>query len=381
MFKLLIFLLVMGCSHELKYRYTSSKRYLASLTHEEVRVHRVKLSLREKTIFASGMDSTYLIAELFDQEGHLLTNVDPSDLTLSTNVDIEAKPFTLKKGVYKAEILPRVKSPDIKMRVDWQGRILSSEIILKTSITPLKDKLLPVFHDYLESRSMGEISVGRGSSTPEGATESFAVENLGDNQIVDATRNPNSMRNYNFNYLEQARQNLAMEIDDAPNGTISHTMHSLFMFFPRKRLPLVQQLSGTINVTLPTGEKVIFQKDSKEIVDGVFQEGPVDVSRDRFKRSFADLKYQGKGVVLRANARGQSPQLGQYENTKIDMEYGLTGSMEVLIINGSTNQRCRRPKSDFWEPLDVSPIEFKFATDEEFEKYLLSHCGFGLPKL
>lgn len=381
MFKLLILLLVMGCSHELKYKYTSSKRYLASLTNEEVRVHRVKLSLREKTVFASGMDSTYLIAQLFDQEGRPLINVDPSDLTLSTSVDIEAKPFTLKKGVYKAEILPRVKSPDIKMRVDWQGRVISHEIVLKTTIAPLKDKLLPVFHDYIESRSMGEISVGRGSSALEGMTESFSVENLGDNRIVDAVKNPDSLRNYNFDYLEQARQNLAMGVDDAPNGTISHTMHSLFMFFPRKRLPIVQQLSGTINVTLPTGEKIVFQKDSKEIVDGVFLEGPVDVSSDRFKRSFADLKYQGKGVILRANARGQSPQLGQYENIRIDREYGLTGSLDVLIINGSTGQRCHRPKSDFWEPLDVSPIEFKFASDEEFEKYLLIHCGFGLPQL
>ena len=101
----------------------------------------------------------------------------------------------------------------------------------------------------------------------------------------------------------------------------------------------------------------------------------------RIKRQYADLKYQGRGVVLRVNTRGQSPQLGQFENTKIDMEYGLTGAAEVLIINGETGERCRRPKSDFWEPLDVSPIEFKFPTDEEFNLYLNKNCGFGLPKL
>jgi len=153
------------------------------------------------------------------------------------------------------------------------------------------------------------------------------------------------------------------------------------MFFPRKNMPIFEELSGTINVTLPTGEKIIFQKESKEIVDGVFVEGPVDVSPDRFKRHYPDLKYTGKGVVLRANARGQSPQIGQYENTKIDMDYGMRGSFDVLIINGTTGQKCRRPKSDFWEPIDVNPIEFKFSTDEEFDQYLKKNCGFTLPKL
>jgi len=204
---------------------------------------------------------------------------------------------------------------------------------------------------------------------------------MGDNRIVDARRNRYSQRAFHFDYLEQARQNLALEVDDAPNDTTSHTMHSLFMFFPRKNLPLVEQLSGTIDVTLPTGEKIIFQKDSKEIMDGVFTEGPVDVSRDRHKRQYADLKYHGKGIVLRANARGQSPQLGQYEIEKIDMEFGIKGSVDVLIINGTTGERCRRPKIDFWENLDVSPIEFKFATDEEFNEYLKTHCGFSIPLL
>jgi hypothetical protein len=152
------------------------------------------------------------------------------------------------------------------------------------------------------------------------------------------------------------------------------------MFFPRRNLHLAQQLSGTIDVTLPTGEKVIFQKDSKEIVDGVLTEGPVDITKDKQKRQYPDLKYNGRGVVLRANARGQSPQLEDSEKIKIDMEHGLKGSTDVLIINGTTGQRCRRPKSDFWEQLDVTPIEFKFSTDEEFEVYLRNNCGFGIPK-
>lgn len=380
--RILILLLVMSCSQSpLKYKYSSAKRYLASLTSEDLHVARIEGEFSSEKLFASGIDSTYLTVKLYDRSGALLTDVDPSDLTLSTSEDIEAKPFVAKKGVYKAEILPQVKSPSILMRVDWQEKTFSKELVLKTTTKPLKDKVLPLNHEFSQSKSFGEISINRGSAFPETATEGFSFENMGDNRIVDAKRNRYSQRVFHFDYLEQARQNLALEIDDAPNDTTSHTMHSLFMFFPRKNLPLVEQLSGTIDVTLPNGEKIIFQKDSKEIVDGVFTEGPVDVSRDRFKRHYADLKYQGKGVVLRANARGQSPQLGQYEKEKIDMEFGIKGSVDVLIINGTTGERCRRPKTDFWENIDVSPIEFKFPTDAEFNEYLKTHCGFSLPLL
>ena len=84
---------------------------------------------------------------------------------------------------------------------------------------------------------------------------------------------------------------------------------------------------------------------------------------------------------MRANSRGQSPQIAQYEKDRIDQDFGISGSVDVLIINGSTGQRCRRPKIDFWEPLDVSPIEFKFPTDEAFDSYLKEKCGFGIPKI
>lgn len=342
---------------------------------------RIDGELKNEVVFASGMDSTYLIVKLYDKQGNLLTDVDPTDLVLSTSEDVEAKPFVRKQGVYKAEILPRVKSKNIRMRVEWQGRVLSPEIVLQTTIAPLKDNLLPLNHEYFQSRSSGEINVSRGSASSETTTEGFSLVNMGDNSIVDSTRFKNSQRLFNFDYLEQARQNLALEVDDAPNGTVSHTMHSIFMFFPRKQLPVVEQLTGTIDVTLSNGEKIIFQKDSKEIVAGVFTEGPVDVSGNRHKRHYPDLKYSGQGVVLRVNARGQSPQLGQYETTKIDMEFGLKGSADVLIINGATGERCRRPKSDFWEPIDVTPIEFKFATDQEFNEYLKKNCGFELPEL
>ncbi len=380
--RLLLLLLLISCSTPLKYKYSAGQRFLASSSQEESKVARIEASLKDQVIFASGMDATFLVVKLFDEDGNLLTNINPYDLTVSASEDVSAKPFALKQGVYKTAILPSVKSPDIRLQVEWKEAVKSNILILQTTIEPLKDEMVPVHHEYSEVRSHGELSISRGSAAPEASTEEFSIVNVGENSIVST---PDSSRNFSFEYPEHARQNLALQVDDSPvddspNDTVSHTMHSVFMFFPRKQLPVVEQLEATIDVTLPTGEKIVFQKESKEIVTGVFEEGPVDVGPDRLKRHYADLKYKGYGIVLRVNALGRIPQLGQFKNLKIDMDYGLQGSADVLILNGTTGQRCRRPKTDFWENRDVSPIEFKFPTDKAFDDYLKSKCGFSIPK-
>jgi hypothetical protein len=93
--RLFLLLLIIGCSSStpLKFKFNSSKAYLASLTDESVHVARIELSFKDSTVFASGLDSTTLVAKLFDRDGAILTNVDPSDLTLSCSQDIEAMPF------------------------------------------------------------------------------------------------------------------------------------------------------------------------------------------------------------------------------------------------------------------------------------------------
>lgn len=377
--RFLLLLIIVSCSSTspLKFKFNSSKAYLASLTDDSVHVARIELSFKDATVFASGLDSTYLVAKLFDKEGTELINVDPADLTLSCSQDIEAKPFSLKQGIYKTNLLPRVKSPDIRMQVDWKNKIKSHIVVLKSSTAPMKDSLEPYHHEYLEAKAHGEVMVGRGSRFPASGSEEFSFVNVGSNKIV---KRSSSSRTFSFEYPEHARQNIAMQIDDAPNETVSHTMHSIFMVFPRNQLPVLEQLKKTMEVTLPNGEKMIFDKDSKEIIGGVFQEGALDLASDRTKRIYPDLQYTGRGVILRVNARGQSPQLSEYEKEKIDMDFGNKGSAEVLIINGMTGQKCRRPKIDFWDTLDVAPIEFKFSTDEAFEIYLQNNCGFGLPK-
>jgi hypothetical protein len=271
---------------------------------------------------------------------------------------------------------PKVKSPSIKLFVMWKDQV-SPIIELKTTLTPLTDKMLPLKTVSNTINWVSGLYYLRQDLLPEGQFEAFTVENKGKNTIVSANE---SSREFEFFFDEQARQNISLMISDAPNGTVSHTMHSHFMFFPRKYLPYAELNKKQVTVTLPTGEQIVFS-ETGEIIDGVFEEGPVDVGPDRFKRTYADLKYHGKGILLRANARGQMPQQGQFEAAKIDMEFGLKNSADVLIINGATGQRCRRPKTDFWPAEDVSPILFKFPSDQEFDTYLKAKCNFGIPNM
>jgi hypothetical protein len=371
----LFLFLFLGCAHPFRETPPAVQRNTASTV-----VTRIELKLSEEEVFASGMDSSFLEVRLFDQQNQLIRSIDPEELNLETSEDIEVKPFIYKQGHFRSEILPRLKSEDISLRVDWRGEVFSPEVKLRTSIAPLRDSLEPVLENFPEMRSNGAVVVMRSWKGKQPRTEGFYFRNLGDNRIVKLQKSHKAFRSFNFEYLEQARQNLAFQVDDAPNSTVSHTMHSIFMVFPRKQLPTVEQFDETIEVTIPTGEKMIFAKESKEIVGGVFSEGPLDTSDDRFRRHYPDLKYRGRGLLLRVNARGQSPKLGQYETNRIDQEHGLHGSVDVLLINATTGQKCRRPKTDFWEPLDVRPVEFKFPTDEELDLYLRQNCGFGLPR-
>lgn len=326
--RFLILFLVVACStqSQLKYRFNSQKAYLSSLTDEDVVVDKIELSFNTPYVFANGMDSTFITAKLFDKKGKQLKNVDPMDLTLAASDEVDAKPFTLKKGVYRADILPRVNSRDILMQVDWQERVKSELITLKSRTSPQVDALKPLSHDYIESKTFGDITATRGSSFSPSATEEFSFTNYGKNKIAKTN---SSSRTFHFEYPEQARQNLAMLIDDSMNERVSQTMHSYFMFFPRKRLPMWQEVNNQLKITLPNNEILTFDPDSKIITGGVFTEGPIDQNKNYLKRTFADLKYNGRGVLLRVNGRGASPQISHNDQKQIDKEYGLEGAKDL----------------------------------------------------
>ena len=144
------------------------------------------------------------------------------------------------------------------------------------------------------------------------------------------------------------------------------------MFFPRKLLPAIVNFGERNIVTLPTGEEIEFNAVTHEIAGGVFIEAPVDLNPDGRARKFPAISYTGRGVIVRADARGTDPRL----------------SPTALILNnaapqdcalGSPCAQCQVPSRELWE--QSGAVRFKFATDQEFHQFLLARCAFGLPAL
>lgn len=201
-----------------------------------------------------------------------------------------------------------------------------------------------------------------------GAVVGFSFFNEGANRIVPRKSEPGMGpdRTFGFHFQSRARQNIFLSITDAPNEYLSQLMESYFFLFPRKVLPAIEwnTLPGQgsqIRVTLPTGETMDVNGETREIVGGVLQEtAPIDLQPDRFKRKFSRVRYQGTGVLLRVDKRGGDPRL----NTT------------ATISKGSLS--CKIPSSLLFNQDERSEVEFLFPSDPEFDQFLIKKCGFGL---
>jgi hypothetical protein len=217
--------------------------------------------------------------------------------------------------------------------------------------------------------------------TRQGQIVGFEFSNHGGNRILpprrDAAKNQFFTRDFQFRFDERARQDIHLLVSDWVSSRdrtfrLSELMNSLLLLFPRTFLPAIVSARDRNIVTLPTGEEVEFDPATHEIVAGVLSESPVDLNPDRVARKFPGIEYHGKGVLIRANARGTDPRVGT----------------TALITSGTPPQNCERgidcnrceiAAKDLWD--QTGAARFKFATDREFDRFLNSRCGFGLPKI
>ena len=218
-------------------------------------------------------------------------------------------------------------------------------------------------------------------STHLGQIVGFEFSNPGGNRILpprrDAVKNQFFGRDFQFRFDDRARQDIHLMISDwVPSRDrvfrLSELMNSLMLFFPRTFLPAIVSWRNRNIVTLPTGEEVEFDALTHEIVAGVFSENPVDLNPDRSTRKFPGIEYSGKGLAIRANARGADPRMGP--STLI-----TTGTPAQNCDKGILCSQCEVPAKELWE--QTGAARFKFATDPELDRFLLARCGFGLPQL
>jgi hypothetical protein len=219
------------------------------------------------------------------------------------------------------------------------------------------------YNTLLSSRSAGPPTTSgwtyRRTTAGAGVIVGFEFSNHGGNRILpprrDALKNQFYTRDFQFRFDERARQD----------------MHSVLHFFPRSFLPAIVNLAESHWITLPTGEEVEFNASTHEIVGGELSESAVDLNPDRNTRKFPAVEYSGRGVIVRANARGSDPRLSA-------MATITSGSPAKTCDKGFDCNQCQLPARELWD--QGGAVRFKFATDQEFDRFLLARCPFGLPK-
>lgn len=184
----------------------------------------------------------------------------------------------------------------------------------------------------------------------------FTLSNIGPNAIAGTPLDPNEAveRTWNFVSEDSSQKETYLWItDDAGSGFLSQRMESVIVLIPRKMKPSVEVVGDELHVTLTTGEKVIYDKETKLIKGGVIKEGKVDLNPDRFSRKFAPITYSGSGVSIRVDKRGEDPR--------------LYGGNATITQNGKS---CKVPATDLWN----SAPDFKFADDGKLLELINRKC-------
>ena len=203
--------------------------------------------------------------------------------------------------------------------------------------------------------------------------KSFKFQNAGENKIV-----PHSGmgigRDFEFMFEGFARSDVGLLIWDAADEVESHAHLKLMMFFPRLVLPAARFVSNDevdhVIVTLPTKEEVIFDGKSKEIVSGVLKEGAQAQDAEGYTLN-PDIKYNGSGVVIEADAIGNYP-VGINSNDKSKM----------ATVKKVGHKDCKVPVRDLWytDNNKGGNVLFnkKYITDKPLDTYLKRKCHFGI---
>jgi len=183
----------------------------------------------------------------------------------------------------------------------------------------------------------------------------FKLNNVGPNSIAGNPIDPNEKveREWRFVSNDNSRRETYIWItDDAGSGYLSQLMESIMVIIPRKMKPAIEEKGNDLHVTLTTGEKVIYDKKTKQIKAGALKEGKVDLTPDRFKRKPAAVSYTGSGISIRVDVRGSDPR--------------LKGNA-VITQNGKS---CQVKATDLW-----NQENFRYDDDRKLVDFLNRKCG------
>ena len=211
----------------------------------------------------------------------------------------------------------------------------------------------------------------------------FSVRNDGSPTINPVgLRRKGARREYAFHFADRARENIYLAINDDVKitGRFSHdNMFRELHFFPRKQLPAlrVDHAKGLLEVTLPTGEPVLFDQDSMELVGGALKESPIDFNRSRHLRHNPEVRYKGEYLVVTVAQRGEAPRRAEV--------WGQTKYAEAYYP-AKYKKACRLSPKYIWDQNpkkgDNDPkLTMLHKSDAELFAAVERQCGWDLAQL
>ncbi len=144
------------------------------------------------------------------------------------------------------------------------------------------------------------------------------------------------------------------------------SMMTELVFLPRSVTPAARlvQNGAAYEVTLPTGERLLFDAKSKQILGGPLVEtAPIDMNKDRHARRFAALRYEGRGIMIRSDQRGDTPRAARV--------WGVEKSA-TAVWRGRT---CVISPADVWQQDADGAGLCLYPDDAAFYAMLTRRCG------
>jgi hypothetical protein len=187
-------------------------------------------------------------------------------------------------------------------------------------------------------------------------------------------------REYAFFFADRARENIHLAINDdvRVSGRYSHdNMFREWHFFPRRQLPALAVDDETLDVTLPTGERVRFDRRTKEIRDGVLDESPIDFNPSRHQRVNPRVAYRGDYLAITVAQRGEAPRRASVWGRRKFAEAHYPSRYAKPCRLSPARLWDQRPKPGDSDPRLVS----LHRTDEGVLREVERACGWNLDAL
>ncbi len=193
-------------------------------------------------------------------------------------------------------------------------------------------------------------------------------------------RGKGPQREFLFQFPDRAREETALLVSDdvALSGRYSHdNMFRELYFFPRRQLPSLRRKGEHFEVRLPTGEPVIFDAATAEVVEGVLQAEPIDFNNDRHVRKNPRINYQGDGLVITVAQRGEAPRRAVVWGQKKRAEVRYPSRYRESCFISPSLLWDQRPKRGDTDPR----LTWRVHSDAEVFELVEARCGWNLDAL